>query len=72
MTMPVAAPRRSCGIRSAMMDMLIAPSTPPVMPAKARDSTSTWKFGASAQARLDRLNSMNTVSCSFLRSKRSA
>ena len=55
-----------------MTDMLSAPSTPPVMPAKARDNTSTWKFGANAQARLDRLNSMNTVSCSVLRSKRSA
>ena len=41
MMMPVAAPRRSTGTMSATMAMTPAPSTPPVMPANARLTSSS-------------------------------
>ena len=71
MTMPVAAPRRDCGITSLTTAITIEPSTPAVSPAKARASCSVKKVGASAHARLDSAKRTYTTSSSFLRSKRS-
>ena len=41
-TMPMAAPRRTGGIMSAMMERIWAPVTPPNAPAMTRAATSRW------------------------------
>jgi hypothetical protein len=57
MIVPVAAPRRAAGITSLTIAMMTDPSTPPVMPAKARAISSMGKLVAQAHARFDSANS---------------
>ena len=56
MIVPVAAPRLAGGITSPTIAMTTDPNTPPVMPAKARASSSTAKLGEAAHARFDKVN----------------
>ena len=70
-TIPIARPRRSNGIKSATMVYTMAASTPPKAPSAIRASINVSFIVARTQASVARPNRMYKVSSNFLRPNRS-